>query len=59
MSALLEAGGDTDSISFIAGQIAGVHIGFDGVPKDWLALLPERAMVQSIAEIFADVCHVI
>ncbi|HEX6812013.1 MAG TPA: ADP-ribosylglycohydrolase family protein [Planctomycetota bacterium] len=51
----IEAGGDTDTIASMAGQIAGAAVGSSGLPRDLLARLHERAALASTAELFARV----
>jgi ADP-ribosyl-[dinitrogen reductase] hydrolase len=50
---LVEAGGDTDTIASIAGQIAGSQLGSERLPAALLAVLPERALVEQVASDFA------
>ncbi len=52
LSELAEAGGDTDTIGSIAGQVAGAHVGFGRLPEDLRALEPMRAILP-LAEAFA------
>lgn len=33
----VKAGGDTDTVAFIAGSLAGIETGREGMPADWLA----------------------
>lgn len=49
---LTQLGGDVDTIGSIAGQIAGAALGVAGLPSQLLDGLPEREMVESIAERF-------
>jgi ADP-ribosylglycohydrolase len=51
---VIEAGGDTDTIASIAGQIIGTKIGFAALPHQFIARLPDRDFVLSTAERFAD-----
>ena len=55
MEELILAGGDTDTIASIAGQITGAIIGQDGLPEEWKAKLPDREMILSIAQKFASI----
>jgi ADP-ribosyl-[dinitrogen reductase] hydrolase len=50
---LNEAGGDTDTIGSIAGQIAGVSTGLRSLPENLIQLLPPDPPVLKIAEEFA------
>ena len=47
MEELILAGGDTDTIASITGQITGAIIGQDGLPEEWKAKLPDREMIFS------------
>lgn len=50
---LVEAGGDTDTIGSIAGQVAGTHLGFSRLPLDLVALTPVQGILD-LAETFAE-----
>jgi ADP-ribosylglycohydrolase len=52
LAELVEAGGDTDTIGSIAGQVAGAHLGLARLPRDLVALAPVREVVAA-AEAFA------
>jgi len=52
MKELAEAGGDTDTICAIAGQIAGAHLGYSRLPENLIALAPAKGVV-AMAEEFA------
>jgi ADP-ribosylglycohydrolase len=49
-------GGDTDTIAAIAGGMAGVTYGIDGIPVDWIEKLAGYRWVSEIIQNFADVC---
>lgn len=49
IESLIECGGDTDTMSSIAGQIMGSAIGVDALPVDLVANLPNRQFVNNIA----------
>lgn len=36
LTAVLDCGGDTDTVGAIAGALAGATVGADGIPKEWL-----------------------
>lgn len=55
MEELIVAGGDTDTIASITGQITGAIIGQDGLPEEWKARLPEQEMIFGIARKFASI----
>ncbi|WP_035609618.1 ADP-ribosylglycohydrolase family protein [Haloferula sp. BvORR071] len=37
VESVVAAGGDTDTVAFIAGSLAGIDSGEEGMPSDWLA----------------------
>lgn len=49
LTQLIACGGDTDTNAAIAGQVAGAWLGYQQLPPAWLARLPERALIESIA----------
>lgn len=49
---LVLAGGDTDSIAAIAGQVAGAAVGVDGIPAELMARIPGFAEIDRIAADF-------
>ncbi|MBO0721257.1 MAG: ADP-ribosylglycohydrolase family protein [Blastocatellia bacterium] len=55
MEELILAGGDTDTIASITGQITGAIIGQDGLPEEWKSKLPDREMIFGIAGEFASI----
>lgn len=50
---LIRAGGDTDTVASIAGQVSGAYLGRGGLPEEMLARLPEKHSVETIARQFA------
>jgi ADP-ribosyl-[dinitrogen reductase] hydrolase len=52
LAELVEAGGDTDTIGSIAGQVAGAHLGLARLPRDLVALAPVQEVIAA-AEAFA------
>ena len=52
LAELAHAGGDTDTIASIAGQIAGARLGKERLPSQLLDTLPERALISEAAEKF-------
>jgi ADP-ribosylglycohydrolase len=48
----VEAGGDTDTIGSIAGQIAGAKVGFSGLPEGLLSRLRDQNEFEAIARQF-------
>jgi ADP-ribosylglycohydrolase len=49
----IEAGGDTDTIASIAGQIAGSALGVSALPQDLIVRLRDHEQILEIAESFA------
>jgi ADP-ribosyl-[dinitrogen reductase] hydrolase len=43
-------GNDTDTTAAIAGGLAGVRWGIDGIPREWLTGLRDRGMVQALVD---------
>jgi ADP-ribosylglycohydrolase len=56
LTAVIEAGGDADTNASMAGQILGAAIGFDGLPGEMVARLPDEGEIRSIALPFAEYC---
>lgn len=54
---LISAGGDTDTIASIAGQVAGAWIGYKALPLNLVAGLPDSSLVTRTASEFADVAE--
>jgi ADP-ribosylglycohydrolase len=52
---VIGAGGDTDTNGSLAGQIAGIAIGFKRIPKDLIARLPDADSVLNTVSAFARV----
>lgn len=51
---VIEAGGDTDTIASMAGQIAGARLGLGGIPKRLLERMPESALVLGTTNALID-----
>ena len=49
LSAIVSAGGDTDTNGAIAGAALGARYGAAAVPEAWLAGVPERATIDALA----------
>jgi ADP-ribosyl-[dinitrogen reductase] hydrolase len=41
VESVIRAGGDTDTVAFVAGAIAGAEVGIDGLNQSWLATLTD------------------
>lgn len=53
LRAIIEAGGDTDTIASIAGQIAGTWIGASQISREVIEQLPKTSDIERIADEFA------
>lgn len=53
LKTLITAGGDTDTIAAMAGQIAGTLLGQQGLPHELIAQLPEQEFITSTARLVA------
>ncbi len=42
-------GGDTDTVAAVAGGLAGIHYGVQGIPREWLEKLARRSYVEEMA----------
>jgi ADP-ribosyl-[dinitrogen reductase] hydrolase len=51
---LISVGGDTDTIASIAGQILGTLIGYENLPQEMLARIPDFEMIFCTATKFAE-----
>ena len=45
-------GGDTDTIAAIAGGIAGIYYGFNGVPEKWIQNISGKEQIASLCDDF-------
>jgi ADP-ribosylglycohydrolase len=50
----IEAGGDTDTVASMTGQIAGAWIGASQISRETIELLPDASDIERIADEFAD-----
>ena len=51
---VVEAGGDTDTIASMTGQIAGAWLGASNIPKRWISSLPHAHEIERIVDGFAE-----
>lgn len=58
LRSLIEAGGDTDTIASMTGQIAGAWIGTAQISRDMIQLLPDANDIEQIANEFAGTIDV-
>ena len=41
-------GSDTDTVAAIAGGLAGLYYGYDGIPEEWLAVIQRREWIEAM-----------
>ena len=46
-------GDDTDTVAAIAGGLAGLWYGFDGIPEEWLSVIASREWIEQLCEFFS------
>lgn len=51
---VIEAGGDTDTIASMTGQITGAWLGASQIPRDLIESLPDAPDIERIADAFAE-----
>ena len=54
--AAVNLGGDADTTGAVTGGMAGLHYGFNAIPKEWISTLARHDDVMALAERFADAC---
>ena len=54
MRQLIEVGGDTDTIAAMAGNVAGALIGYESLPRDISAVIPDAEIVMTAARRLAE-----
>ncbi|MBM7702106.1 ADP-ribosylglycohydrolase family protein [Metabacillus iocasae] len=55
--AAVNLGGDTDTIGFITGTIAGMYYKMDGIPKEWMDQLARKDDLLDACKRFFHYCH--
>lgn len=50
-------GGDTDTIAFLTGTIAGLKYGIDNIPKEWISQLAKVDDIKVLCDKFSDYCY--
>jgi ADP-ribosylglycohydrolase len=50
-------GGDTDTVAAVAGGLAGVFYGVEGIPSEWLEQLARRDYIEKLCEDFYRSLH--
>jgi len=43
-------GSDTDTVAAIAGGLAGLYYGYEGIPEEWLEVVARREWVERMCE---------
>lgn len=43
-------GEDTDTVAAVAGGLAGLHYGFESIPKEWLDVIVKRENIESLCK---------
>lgn len=51
---IINIGHDTDTSAAIAGGLAGLHYGFDGIPKEWTNQIARKKDIENLAERLGD-----
>ena len=49
-------GGDTDTIGAITGSLAGLYYGLEDIPKEWIAHLRNKDLINSICNRYFEKC---
>ena len=55
ISLAVSLGGDTDTIGSIAGTMAGLHYGKEGIPREWLFKLKSKSLIESISAKYSKI----
>jgi ADP-ribosylglycohydrolase len=51
---IINLGHDTDTSAAIAGGLAGLYYGFDGIPKEWTYQIARKEDIENLAERLSD-----
>jgi len=54
LRAVIEAGGDTDTIASMTGQIAGAWLGVSQIPRELIDMLPHSTFIERVSDQFAS-----
>jgi len=54
LRAVIEAGGDTDTIASMTGQIAGAWLGVSQIPRELIDMLPQSTFIERVSDQFAS-----
>ncbi|MCR5234236.1 MAG: ADP-ribosylglycohydrolase family protein [Lachnospiraceae bacterium] len=44
-------GDDTDTVAAIAGGLAGLYYGYDGIPDEWLEVIQRREWIEEMCSV--------
>lgn len=50
MLKVVNMGEDTDTVAAVAGGLAGLYYGVEGIPREWIECVKEREMVEEMCE---------
>jgi ADP-ribosylglycohydrolase len=42
-------GDDTDTVGAVVGGLAGLYYGIDGIPKEWVDIIPKKEWIMELA----------
>ena len=51
---IINIGHDTDTSAAIAGGLAGIYYGVEGIPQDWVSQIARKDDIEDLAERFSD-----
>ena len=49
-------GRDTDTVAAIAGGLAGIYYGYDGIPQEWIGDIPQIEFVLNLCDDYERFC---
>ena len=52
--AAVNLGEDTDTVGAVAGGLAGLYYGYDGIPKEWVEVLAKKEWIDGLCGEFAE-----
>ena len=51
---IINIGHDTDTSAAIAGGLAGIYYGVEGIPQDWVSQIARKDDIEDLAKRFSD-----
>ena len=54
LRAVIEAGGDTDTIASMTGQMGGAWLGVSQIPRELIDMLPHSTFIERVSDQFAS-----